>query len=41
MISKCMDSAYFVVTTPPLQFSTDCFKTLQINSAWNEDMHVV
>ena len=24
-----------------LQFSTDCFETLQMFSAWNEDVHVV
>ena len=24
-----------------LQFSTDCFETLQMFVAWNEDMHVV
>ena len=24
-----------------LQFSTDCFETLQVFSAWNEDVHVV
>ena len=24
-----------------LQFSTDCFETLQMLSAWNEDVHVV
>ena len=24
-----------------LQFSTDCFETLQMFSAWNEDMHMV
>ena len=24
-----------------LQFSTDCFETFQMFSAWNEDVHVV
>ena len=24
-----------------LQFSTNCFETLQMFSAWNEDVHVV
>ena len=26
---------------PLLQFSTDCFETLHLLSAWNEDVHVV
>ena len=24
-----------------IQFSTDCFETFQMSSAWKEDMHVV
>ena len=40
MLSKCVDSGYLVGATP-LQFSFNCFETLQMFSAWNEDVHVV
>ena len=40
MLSKCIDSGYLVCATPLTVF-TDCFETLQMFSAWNEDMHVV
>ena len=40
MLSKCIDSGYVVGATP-LQFSFDCFETLQMFFAWNEDVHMV
>ena len=40
MLLKCIDSGYLVGATP-LQFSTDCFETSQLYSAWNEDMYVI
>ena len=40
MLSKCIDSGYLVAQLL-LTVSTDCFETLQMFSAWNEDVHVV
>ena len=40
MLSKCVDSGYLVGQLF-LQFSNNCFETLQMFSAWNEDVHVV
>ena len=40
MLTKCIDSGYLVGQLL-LQFSTNCFETLQMFSAWNEDVHVV
>ena len=39
MLSKCIDSGYLWVQLI-LQFCTNCFETLQMFSAWKEDMHV-
>ena len=36
MLSKCIDSGYLL-----FQFRTNCFETLQMFSALNEDVHVV
>ena len=40
MLSKCIDSGYLVGAVL-LQFCTNCFKTLQMFSAWNEDVRRV
>ena len=39
---KCYQSVKTVGTFSAqlLQFSTDCFETLQMFSAWNEDVHM-
>ena len=38
MLSKCMGTLWGQLL---LQFSTDCFETLQMLSAWNEDEHAI
>ena len=40
MLSKCIDSGYLVGAIPLTVF-TDCFETLQVFSARNEDVHVI
>ena len=40
MLSKCIDSGYLVGTTL-LTLFFDCFETLQMFCAWNEDVHAV
>ena len=39
-IKVYLDSGYLVGVTP-LTVSTNCFETLQMFSAWIEDVHVV